>query len=243
MARVRTLKQAAAWVDRVGLALLFPKANVVLPSLWEQVNGSPERSWTVRDEHGAFLDWTKELGTAWRLKDDLPGRNLVCVGRHLARVIALVSPAALPALVAARDAPELEAVEVEVLDAVGRAGEPLTGPELRGLLGRDRKTVDKAIASLHRHLLLTNGRLDESEGTWGAMAHDLLARKWRLPKRLPAPEQARRELAGLVLASAGELSAADLGGALGWRRKAAAGVLDEIAESREEASFRIWTRP
>ena len=44
MARVRTAAQAAKWVDRVGLALLFPKADVVLPSLWEQVNGSPERT-------------------------------------------------------------------------------------------------------------------------------------------------------------------------------------------------------
>jgi hypothetical protein len=32
---VRTLSQAARWVDKVGLALLFPKADVVLPSLWE----------------------------------------------------------------------------------------------------------------------------------------------------------------------------------------------------------------
>jgi hypothetical protein len=46
-----------------------------------------------------------------------------------------------------------------------------------------------------------------------------------------------------VLAEAGELSAADLGGAIGWRRRAAAAVLDEIAESREEDGFRVWMRP
>src|SRR4029079_12053568 len=34
---IRTVPQAARWVDKVGLALLFPKADVVLPSLWEQV--------------------------------------------------------------------------------------------------------------------------------------------------------------------------------------------------------------
>ena len=32
---IDTLEAAAAWVDEVGLALLFPKADVVLPSLWE----------------------------------------------------------------------------------------------------------------------------------------------------------------------------------------------------------------
>ncbi len=243
MARVRTVGEATSWAERVGLALLFPKANVVLPSLWEQVNGSPERTWTVRDEHGQFLDWTPEMGTIWGLKDDLAELNLVCVGRHLARMIALVSPRVLPALVAARPEPELDPVEAEVLEAVRAAGEPLTAPELREVLGRDKKTVERAISALHRQLLLTNGRLDDAAGSWGAMGHDLLARKWRLPKKLPPRERSRRELAALVLASARELTAADLGGALGWRRAEAVEVLDEVAESRETSGFRIWVRP
>ena len=62
-----------------------------------------------------------------------------------------------------------------------------------------------------------------------------------LPKRLPAPEDARRELASLVLAQAGELTAADLGGALGWRRKEAAAVLEQVGNGRDEEGFRIWT--
>jgi hypothetical protein len=183
------------------------------------------------------------MGTLWRLKDDLPGRDLVCVGRHLARVVALVSPSVVPALVAARDEPELDAVELEVLEAVGAAGVPLTGPELRELLGRDKRSIDRAVSSLHRHLLLTHGHLEAGAGAWGATAHDLLARKWRLPKRLPAQEAARRRLAGLVLDGAGELTAADLGGVFGWRRRVAAEVLDGVAESREEPGFRVWARP
>jgi hypothetical protein len=165
------------------------------------------------------------------------------VGNHLARMVALVSPTVLPALVAARATPELEASEAEVLDAVRGAGEPLTGPELRALVGRDKKTVDKAVLVLHRHLLLTNGHLAAGEGSWGALAHDLLARKWQLPDTLPRRDEARRELARLVLASAGELTAADLGGALGWRRNESTAVLDEIAESRDGGGFRVWTRP
>jgi hypothetical protein len=209
------------------------------------VNGGPERTGSVRDEEGRFVAWTKEMGILWTVKDELPSLDLVCVGRHLARMVALVAPPVLPALVAARPEPELELVESEVLAAVSSAGEPLTGSDLRRLLGRDKKTVDRAISVLHRHLLLTNGRLETGEGTgaWGALAHDLLARKWKLPKKRPPHEQARCELARLVLASTGELSAADLGGALGWRRKEAAAVLDDIAESREENGFRVWVRP
>jgi hypothetical protein len=183
------------------------------------------------------------MGITWGLKNDLPARNLICVGRHLARMVSLVSPAILPALVAARPQPELDPVEHEVLGAVSAAGEALSGPELREVLGRDKKTIDRAVAVLHRHLLLTTGHLDETEGTWGALAHDLLARKWGLPEKLPAREQARRQLAQLVLESAGELTAADLGAALGWPRAEAAAVLDEIAEGRDGGGFLIWARP
>jgi predicted ArsR family transcriptional regulator len=38
-----------------------------------------------------------------------------------------------------------------------------------------------------------------------------------------------REAAACVLASSGEVSAADLGGALGWRLKAARELLDALA--------------
>jgi DNA glycosylase AlkZ-like len=242
MARVRTLDEAAAWVDRVGLAVLFPKADVVLPSLWEQVNGSPEENWAMRDADGAFIGWTKEMGFLWRAKDDLPARGLVCVGKHAARVVACVSPRLVPTLLAATDAVEPEGLERGIVEAVRSEG-PLTGAQLRGLLGAEKKEVDKSIAALHRRLLLTSSHLVEDGGAWGAIAHDLMARKWPLPRTLPPQESARQELARVVLQSAGELTAADLGGAFGWRRKAATAVLDEIAEGRDENGFRVWMRP
>ena len=80
---VRSLEEAAAWIDRVGLALLFPKADVVLPSLWEQVNGSPEQNWAIRDPDGGFVRWSEQMAFLWGAKDDLPAAGLVCVGKHL----------------------------------------------------------------------------------------------------------------------------------------------------------------
>jgi hypothetical protein len=242
MARVRTLPQAAAWIDRVGLALLFPKPDVVLPSLWEQINGTPEENWAIRDADGTFVGWTRELAFLWRTKDDLPGRGLACVGKHLARVVACVSPAYLPLLVAAAGPPELDEIEQAVAGAVRENG-PLTAPQLRGLLGLEKKQVERTVAALHRRLVLTHSHLVEDGEGWGKLAHELLGRKWELPRRLPEPADARRQLAQRVLASAGELTAADLGGALGWRRREAVRVLDEIAESREADGFRIWTAP
>ena len=237
---MRTLEEAAAFVDDVGLALLLPKADVVLPSLWEQVNGSPERSWAVREPDGTFLRWSEEMGFLWGAKDDLPAAGLVCVGKHLARVVACVAPRLVPTLVAANGtAPE--GIALQVAETVREAG-PLTGPELREATGLTKKDVDQALAALHHGVVLTSSHLVEQDGPWGALAHDLVERKWPLPKRLPAREDARRDLAALVLERTGELTAADLGGALGWRRKEAAAVLETVGAGRDEEGFRIWAR-
>ncbi|MFL5925525.1 MAG: hypothetical protein ACJ77E_01125 [Gaiellaceae bacterium] len=237
---VRTLSQAAAWIDEVGLALVFPKADVVLPSLWEQVNGSPLGNWAVRDDNGGFVRWTDEMSFLWHAKDDLPAQGLACVGKHVARVAACIAPRLVPTLVASAEPYEPEGIELEVVEAVTRLG-PLTGPDLREAIGASKKDVDKAVALLHRALVLTNSHLVEQDGPWGALAHELLRRKWKVPKRLPARAVARRELACVFLAVAGEVTAADLR-PLGWRRNEAAAVLDEVAEAREAEGFRIWAQ-
>jgi hypothetical protein len=236
---VRSLAAAARWVDDVGLALLFPKADVVLPSLWEQVNGSAEENWSIRDADGKFVSWTEEMGFLWGAKDDLPEQGLVCVGKHLAGVTACIAPRLVPTLVAANRG---EAEDEPVLQAIADLG-PLTGPALREATGLPKKDVDRAVLSLHKRLFLTSSHLVEQDGPWGALAHDLLARKWQLPETLPPRDEARRTLAATVLENAGELTAADLRGALGWRPKEAAAVLDEIAVGRDGDGFRIWTRP
>ena len=235
---VRTLAAAGRWVDKVGLALLFPKADVVLPSLWDQVNGDAETNWAVRDQEGNFVAWSEEMGFLWGAKDELPERGLVCVGKHLARVTACVAPRLVSSLVAACGS---EPEDEPVVSAIRDLG-PLTGPQLREATGLPKKEVDKRVAALHYQLVLTSSHLVEQDGPWGALAHDLLRRKWKV-NRLPERTAARRELAGLVLDQAGELTAADIAGVFKWRRNEAAAVLDEIAESRDGGGFRIWARP
>ena len=238
---VRTLEAAAAWIDETGLALLFPKADVVLPSLWEQVAGGAAPT-AVREPDGTFVRWADGMGFLWATKDALPAAGLACVGKHLARVTVCIAPRLLPQLVAQADGDEPEGLEAELVEAVRSRG-PLTGAELRSLVGAGKREVDRGIASLHRRFVLTSSHLVEQEAGWGALAHDLLDRKWALPPRLPPAGEARCELALIVLRSAGELTAADLGGVLGWRRRTAAQVLDQVATARDEGEFRIWTAP
>jgi hypothetical protein len=222
---IRTLAQAARWIDEVGLALLFPHADVVLPSLWEQVSGLQHTDWD-----------TPEMNFLWWAKDALPDEGRACVGKHLARTSSCIAPRMLPALVAANG----ESMEDDpVVEAIREAG-PLTKPQLRVLTGLTKREVDRSLAAGHKQLVLTNAFLVDEGSTWGSLAHDVLARKWKLPKRLPTREAARRELAETILGNAGELTAADLRGIVGWRPKECAAVLDEIAESRDEDGFRIW---
>jgi hypothetical protein len=226
---IRTLAAAGRWIDRVGLALLFPRADLVLPSLWEQVSGLQE------------VDWNAEpINFLWWAKDALPDEGRACVGKHLGRVASCVAPRLVPVLVAANG--DVADEGDPVVDAIRSLG-PLTGPQLREVTGLAKKDVDRSLASLHHRLVLTNAHLVDEGSTWGSLAHDLLARKWKVPKRLPSREAARRELALVVLGQAGELTAADLSGVLGWRRKESAAILDDVAEGRDdEAGFRIWMR-
>jgi hypothetical protein len=225
---IRTLAQAARWIDKVGLSLLFPHADVVLPSLWEQVSGLQHTDWD-----------TEEINFLWWAKDALPEEGRACVGKHLARTASCIAPCLLPTLVAANGR-ELD--DDPVVQIIREAG-PLTNPQIRNITGMAKRDVDKSLAAGHRALVLTNAFLVDEGSTWGSLAHDLLARKWKLPKRLPAPEAARRELAQTILGNAGELTAADLRGIVGWRPKECAAVLDEIAESHDDQGFRIWMRP
>ena len=226
---IRTLAAAGKWIDRIGLALLFPRADVVLPSLWEQVSGLQE------------VDWNAEpINFLWWAKDALPDEGRACVGKHLGRVASCIAPRLVPVLVAANgDAAEEDDPVVDAIRSLG----PLTGPQLREVTGLAKKDVDRSIASLHHRLVLTNSHLVDEGSTWGSLAHDLLARKWKVPKRLPARDAARRRLASLVLERTGELTAADLAGVFAWRRKEAAAILDDVGDGRDdEAGFRIWTR-
>jgi winged helix DNA-binding protein len=248
---IESAKSAAAWVDRVGLAALLPGAELVLPSLWEAVAGTRAVDWAVRDDEGRHV-FTPEMARCWAWKDELPAKRLVCVGKHLGRWSALVAPRLLPALYALterRGRPDdfrdgdLTSLQLEVAEAALAEG-PITGPELRTLIGAGKKQVDGAIVALQRALVLTNAGVVAQRNGWGAIAVDVLARRFDVSKRPTEPE-ARRTLAAAVLASAGELSAADLGGALGWRAKRSRETLDELAEAgnaarREVHGLSLW---
>ena len=223
----------------------------MLPSLWEAISGSREVDWATVDETGRHV-FTPEMAKCWAWKDELPARDFACVGKHLGRWSALLAPRCLApmyALTGRSGHPEdfregdFTTLQLEVAEAALTEG-PSTGPELRALVGAEKKQVDAAVVVLQRALVLTNAGVVEQKQGWNAIAVDVLARRWDVSKR-PPEDEARLVLAATVLASSTDLSAADLGGALGWRLKRSRETLDRLvetgtAERREVQGLVLW---
>jgi Winged helix DNA-binding domain len=220
----------------------------VLPSLWTAVAGTTEVTWSSRDEEGRFLDFSPEFGRLWRWKDELPERRLVCVGKHVRGRSALVSLRVLPALLAARGEPEapsaLEQAVVELLEQHG----PCSTADLPGLIGYERKPVAAAVDRLQRRLVLTTAGAQERPQGWPAVVVDLLHRRFAdVVRKLPEQEDARAELAEVVLRSSREVSPADLAAVVGCTRKQAGSALDRLVEEgsarrQEEEGFALYRR-
>jgi winged helix DNA-binding protein len=254
---VSTVEEAAAWVGEVGLALLFPKPDYVLPSLWEAVAGRTEVEWAVRDEEQRYVSFTPEMEKVWTWKDELPRRRLACIGLHVVRTTGLVAPKLVSAVYALtgragqpedfRDA-ELEPLERELAEAALDLGRPTTRRELRLLVNREKREVDKAVNVLQRKLVFTNAGRDEEGSGWSSTLHDLFARRWRARlRRLPDRDTALRLLAGRIVAAAGDVSAADLAAVLKLRRREATELLEALEdagtlERRQDAGVAVWVR-
>lgn len=235
-------------MNRVGLALVFPSADLVLPSLWEEAAGTSEVTVFVRDEEGRRV-LTPELARIWTWHVRLAEERLACVGKHVRGRLALVSADALPALYAvtapSREAGELSALERAIADALLEAG-PSTAPELRRLLGAEARPVKRALERLQRALVVTRAGEAAQEHGWDAAVFDLVARRYgdRL-RAVPEPEAARRQLVSIVLDATREVSAADVAAVLGLRRTEAAAALASLADDgrarrHDEGGVTLW---
>ena len=232
---MKTVRSAAKWLDGVGVAALLPGADLVLPSLWEALTGTRAVEWGVRRDDGK-LEFTPEMARCWQWKDELPTKGLALAGKHFGMWAALVAPRLIPHVwtVAAERREALTGIHLEIADAVREHG-ALTVLQLRTLVPAAEK---RHIPPLQRALVLTNSHLVEQAQGWAAIAVDLVDRLWELHE---VPE-AESELARAVLASSGELSAADLGGALGWRVKRSRDVLERLdLRARVEGDVRLYS--
>jgi hypothetical protein len=253
--RIRSIRGAAAWVDRVGLAVLYPNDDLVLPSLWEALTGRQDVDWAVREDGGKFVDFTPDFARVWSWKDELPEQRLVCAGKHLGGRASLVSLRLLPALYALTGRSgkpkdfqdeELSPVEHDVAAALLENG-PTSSADLPHVAGHERKRVHAAAERLQRRLIVTAAGRQERERGWPAVVLDILPRRYgQHLRKLPKADAARADLAATVIRSAREISAADLAAVIGGPRKEAAAALSElagrgVATARDTGEYVLWT--
>jgi hypothetical protein len=252
---IRSIRGAAAWVDRVGLAVLYPTDDLVLPSLCEALTGRQDVDWSIRDDGGRFVDFTPDFARVWGWKDELPERKLVCAGKHLGGRASLVSLALLPVLYAltGRDGTaedfrdeELSPVELDVAEALFESG-PISSAELPSVAGHERKRVSSAAVRLQRRLIVTAAGRQEQERGWPSVVFDILPRRYGEELgSLDDAEEARAILAATILRYAGEVSAADVSAVIGGTRKQAVAALDRLAaegkaRTHDAGEYMLWT--
>jgi hypothetical protein len=92
--RVRSARDARAFVDEVGLCSTFHRFPDGLACLWEAVVGRRDPPWPRRSHHDAGV------GLTWELKDTLPARRSVYYGKLLKGRPVLVALDLVPAFYA-----------------------------------------------------------------------------------------------------------------------------------------------
>ncbi len=234
--RVGSIERAAAFIEDVGFALLFPKAGVALPSLWEAASDRP-----IRDDLG--WEWGPEAERVWEWKDELPRRGLAWYGRFLRGRPSFLSLELLADLYPRRGRPNdfeeatLSPDARRIARIVLKSGPQSTAAlrEATGVEGRGgAERFSRALTELGRELVVTHlGTEDEGAG-WPSAVLELTPRAFAIPRRRDAPRArlraARRFLDTMILARPHEL-----GNAFGWGATAAREALEELV-SRGEAT-------
>ncbi len=211
--RVRTIAQAAAFIDRVGFCLLFPSKGLRLPSLWAAVKGRPRPGFELKARK-ILAVWDADAERLWRWKDELPRRRLAYSGRYFRGRKALLSLAFLPCFYRLENnygtADEYEQLYREgrlSADAHAVAARlykhgPQAALELRYALGwsdqRGNRRFKRALGELQQRLLIVHWGTKAETAAWESVVYELTPRAFPRAARASlklAPEEARRRIA------------------------------------------------
>lgn len=215
---VRTLQAAAAFVEHVGLALLFPADKPIAPSLWEAIAGP---------DAAPFAEGMNEEETlAWEFKDALPAAGLAWSGKFVQGRNALLAPRLLASLYPGAGHPD-DHQALHLSQEAHRVAEallfgPLPTSALRELVGH-KGPYDRAIKELHRNLLITSAGTKKQGSGWPAVVVDLTCRRFTVGGSMNHRYATTRYLETMVGIGAGELARA-----FGWSTAAARAQLDGL---------------
>jgi hypothetical protein len=230
---VRSIERAAAFVDDVGFALLFPSRGVELPSLFEATSDR-----TI--EH-LGVDWGPDTERVWGWKDELPRRGLAWYGRFLRGRPSVLSPSLLADLYPRRGRPDDFAEDPALGPDARRIAEIvlLSGPTstaaLREALDaygtRGQARFNRALGELGRSLVVTHLGTEEQGAGWPAAVLELTARVFDVRSTAKARAGARTRASQRFLDTVLAARAHELGNTFGWGAAAARAQLDELVRA------------
>ena len=243
---IASIRGAAAWVDRVGLAALFPTDDLVLPSLWEAVTGKP-----VVDR-----DFAPDVALVWGWKDELPEPEARLRGEapRRPRLARLARAAARPLRA---HGPERAAGGLPRRGALARRAGRRRGvarvrPDQQRGAAEPRRARAEArerggASRLQRRLVLTAAGRQEHERGWPSVVFDILPRRYadRLDALPDAGRRARRSSPGRSCARRAKSRPQTSPRCIGGTRKQAAAALDRLAaegraRQRDAGEYLLW---
>jgi hypothetical protein len=249
--KVRTEEQALAFLNDVGCAFLFPQAGVMLPSLWDAINGR------ARDIPGHHHDHA--LSLTWNWKDSLPARKAVWYGKLVKGKPTFISLDLLPAFYAlSSNYGELDdyleqyadgrmSKEARTVYETLLASGPSSTNALRkatGMFGGGdvARRFERAIAELQADLKIVKCGTAEDNRWKYCYVYDLLLR-WHPAvaeqARTLSGRQAMTQIVTRYLRTVIAAPATSLAGLFGWEPSVAARLISRLLEQGELVEIRV----
>jgi hypothetical protein len=171
-ALLKTLPQAARWIDELGFSLLFEHKGQALPALWVRAT-TP-----TPDER---FDWGPEAETVWGWKDELPKRGLAWYGHFVNGRKSFLSPQMLRWLYPhAGRADDFRSIalsaEAKRITEVLLPSGPQSAATLREATDLRGAPFERAIKELGRALVITHHGTEEQGAGWPSAMFELTAR-------------------------------------------------------------------
>jgi hypothetical protein len=184
---VKTISQAADFIEEVGFALLFPSDSIDAPSLFDVVKGAAVERWSEGSAESLIWGW----------KDELPLTGRAWYGKFAYRRASMLAPLLLAALyegdgeIDDHRHLDLSPAAHRIADALATGALPT--PVLREVAG-DKRDYERGIGELHRSLLITTAGVDEQRAGWPAAIVELTCRQFDVGGRLDRAYATKRFL-------------------------------------------------
>jgi len=236
---IRTIAQAARYIDRVGFCLLFPSKKLPLPSLIEASKGRALRNYKP------CADWSDDFVRLWRWKDELPRKRLAYYGKYFRGRGVFLSLEFLAYFYClegnhgTRDEYErlyregkITADAHVVCTALVERG-PQATLELRYGLGweakRGNRRFKRALLELLQRLLIVHWGTKAETRAWESAVYQLTARAFPKAMRAAAklsPDVARQRIAAQYRKHRAHAKPQEVARLFGWSRAEAQAALD-----------------